>query len=156
MRLGLVERDEPAVRTRAPERRLVMVQEVRANARGPPGAARLHAGEAVFSLEMRERLPAGHRPRTGERAHRGREAPGELALPREVRLAERRTDEPVVAPCHQVQRLPHHGRSDDGGTHELTLERLAPEARRARPDPDVRRRRRLRLHPHQPLDRSRR
>ena len=41
--LGLVERDEPALRSRAPERRLVVVHQVRAHACSAPGAARVDA-----------------------------------------------------------------------------------------------------------------
>ena len=92
----------------------------------------------------------------GERAHRRREALRDGRLVREVRLAERRPEERVVTPRDEVQRLPHHGRLDDGGARELALERLAPEARGARPDADVRRRRPLRLHPDQALDHRRR
>jgi hypothetical protein len=56
-----------------------------------------------------------------------------------------------------VKRLSHQVRLDDGAACELALERLAFEARRARPDADVGRLRRLRLHPDQALDhRSRR
>ena len=95
-------------------------------------------------------------PARGERAHRRREAPRLRRLPREVRLAQRRAEERVVAPRDEVQRLPHHRRLDDGAARELALERLAPEARRARPDADVRRRRPLRLHPDQALDHRRR
>ena len=156
VRLRLLDRDEPALGTRVPERRLVVVQDVRAHPCAAPGAARIDAGEPVLALEMRERFLRGHGTCRGERAHRRREALRGGRLPRKVRLAERRAEERVVAPCDEVQRLPHHGRLDDGGARELALERLAPEARRARPDADVRRRRPLRLHPDQALDHRRR
>ncbi|MDP9242316.1 MAG: hypothetical protein M3O84_03980 [Actinomycetota bacterium] len=58
-----------------------------------------------------------------------------------------RAQERVVATREEVERLPDHGRLDHGAARELPFERLAPEARRARPDPDVRRRRPLGLHP---------
>jgi hypothetical protein len=51
-----------------------------------------------------------------------------------------------------VQRLPRRGRPDDPGLPEQSLERPAPEPRRARPDTDVRSLRRLRLHPDEALD----
>ena len=55
-----------------------------------------------------------------------------------------------------MQRLSHHGRLDDRRVRELALERLAPEARRSRPDADVRGRRPLRLETDEPLDHRRR
>ena len=62
--LRLVDRDEPALGTPVPERRLVVVQHVRAHARRAPGAARVDAGEPVLALEMRERFRRGHRARS--------------------------------------------------------------------------------------------
>ena len=71
--LRLVERDEPARGTRLPERRLVVVQEVRAHPRCAPGAARVDAGEPVLALELGERFCRGHGTVRGERPHRRRE-----------------------------------------------------------------------------------
>src|SRR5215213_1077115 len=90
-------------------------------------------------------------PRPRECAPTGR-APSPRTLPREVRLAHPGPKERVVARRDEAQRLPHHGGLEDGASRELALERLAPEARRARPDADVRRRRPLRLHSDQALD----
>ena len=72
VRLGLVDRDESARGTRAPERRLVVVEEVRADARAAPGAGALDPGEPVLALEVRERLRGGH----GARARRARAPSG--------------------------------------------------------------------------------
>jgi len=77
-------------------------------------------------------------------------------LIREIGLAQGRTQECVVTPRDEVQRLPHHGRLDDGGARKVALERLAPKARRPSPDADVGRRRPLRLHPNEALDHRRR
>ncbi len=74
MPLRLLERDEPALRASVPERRLVMVHNVRAYARGLPGAASVDPGEPVLSLEMCERFLRFHWTRRDERAHRRREA----------------------------------------------------------------------------------
>lgn len=69
VRLRLLESDEPAFGTRVPERRLVVVQHVRAHACGSPGAARIDAGEPVLALEMCERLGRGHWAFARERPH---------------------------------------------------------------------------------------
>jgi hypothetical protein len=127
-----------------------VVDEVRCEARRLPGAARIDAGEAVLALQVGERLGRRDRSPGGECAH-GR---GELLRP--FRLpGECRPDEPVVAPCDEVQRLPRRRRPDDRGLAEEPLERPAPEPRRARPDTDVRSLRRLRLHPDEALDHRR-
>src|SRR5215210_3413600 len=101
---------------------------------------------------MREPFGHGYRARGGERAHRGGECLRPCALPREVRLAHRRAKKRVVVRRDEVQSLPHHGGLEDAASSELALERLAPEARRARPDADVRGRGPLRLHSDQALD----
>ena len=155
VRLRLGDCDKPAVVARLPERRLGVVDDVRGEARRPPGAARVDAGEAVLALKVGERLRRRDGPAGGERARRQGELLRPLRLPGEVRLAHRRPDERVVARGDEVQRLPRRCRPDDRGLPEQPLERLAPEPHRARPDTDVRSLRRLRLHPDQALDHRR-
>jgi hypothetical protein len=65
-------------------------------------------------------------------------------------------EERVVTFREEVQRLSHDVRLDDGDAGQVALERLAPEARRPRPDANVRGLWRLRLHPDQALDHRRR
>ena len=156
VRLRFLDRDEPSLVARLPERRLVVVDDVRCDARHLPGAARIDAGEAVLALQVGERLCRRDGPPGCERAHRRGELLRPFRLPGEVRLAHGRPDERIVAPRDEVQRLPHRGRPDDRGLPEQALERPAPEPRRARPDADVRSLRRLRLHPDEALDHRRR
>ena len=111
-----------------------------------------NAGEAVLALELGKRLRRCDGAVTGQRAHRRGELLRPLRLPGEVRLAHRRADKRIVARGDEMQRPSHHRRLHDRGPPEQALERLAPEARRPRPDADVRRRRPLRLHPDQALD----
>ncbi len=139
VRLRLLDRDKTALGTRAPERRLVVVHQVRTYPRAAPGVASVDACEAVLALDVCERFPGGDGACRGQCADRGCESMRLRRLPWEVRLTQRRAQERVVMPRDQVQRLPHHRRLDHGATRELALERLAPEARRARPDAEVRR-----------------
>src|SRR5690242_13886029 len=106
----------------------------------------------MFALEMRERLGRRQRSRRGELANAWSEALRERCLPRKVRLAHGRAEQRIIVLRDEVQRLPHDGRLDDGAARELTLERVAFEARRACPDPDVRSGGPLRLHPDEALD----
>ena len=152
MLLRLVERDEAAFGAPAPQRSLVMVQKVSAHPRRAPGAAAVHAFEAVLALQMSKSVRRRHRARRSERPNRRREPLRQARLGRKVRLAERRAQQRVVPSRDEVQRLPHHGRLDDLAARELPLERRAPEDRRPRPDPDIRCLRPLRLHPNEPLD----
>lgn len=105
---------------------------------------------------MCERLGRGHWAFARDHPHRRREELRLGRLPREVRLAHRRPEERVVTAGDEMQRLPHEGCFDDRGARELALERRPPEARRPRPDADVRRRRPLCLHADQALDHRRR
>ena len=134
----------------------MVVDDERGDTRHPPGAARVDAGEAVLALKLGDRFRRRHGSVRRERAHRQRELLRPLRLPGEVRLAHRRPDERVVARGDEVQRLPRRRRPDDRGLPEQSLERPAPEPRRARPDTDVRSLRRLRLHPDEALDHRRR
>ena len=153
---GLLDGDEPTVGTRVPEGRLVVVHNVCTDARRAPGSPCVHAGEPVRAFEVDHPVRPGHGAGCRERADGRRELPRQLALPREVRLAERGPEERVVAPSDEVQGLPHHRGLEHRPAGELALERFAPEARRPRPDPHVGRLRRLGLHPDQPLDHRRR
>ena len=81
VRFRLLDRNEPALGPRAPERRLVVVDHVRAHARGAPGAARLDAAEPVLALEVGERFAVVTGPVRGERAHRRRQALRDGRLP---------------------------------------------------------------------------
>ena len=150
--LRLVERDEAALGTPVPQRRLVVVVKMGACPRGAPRPSRSDAGEPVLALEIRERLRCRDGAVLSERPHRGRKTLRRLRLRREDRLAHRRAHEPVVARRDEVERLPHGRRLDDAAARELALERLAAKARCSRPDADVGRRRPLRLHPDEALD----
>jgi len=145
--LGLLHRNEASLGAGVPERRVVVVQQVRPDSRGAPGAARVDAGQCVLALDVRDAFRRRHGARGGERTHGRRELFGTVRLPVEVRLAEGGPEQRVVGPRDEVQRLPHHRRLDDVPALELALQRAAPEAGRARPDADVRRRRPLRLQP---------
>ena len=156
MRLGLLDRDEASLRTPVPERRLVMVQQVGAHTRRTPGAARFDAGEPVLALEERERLGRGDGCPTPRALAPMARAASRPTSPTGVRLALRCAYQRIVASRHEMQRLPHRRRLDDRRSSQLALERLAPKARRARPDADVRRRRPLRLHADEAFDHRRR
>ena len=128
------------------------MQHVCAHAGCAPGAPPLDAGEPVLTFEMSQGFLRRHRAGFRKHAHRGSEALRLRRLPTGDHLAHRRAEEPVVPQSDEMQRLPHHRRLDHRPTRELALERLAPEARRARPDADIRRRRPLRLHADEMLD----
>jgi hypothetical protein len=128
----------------------VVLDDVGCEARRLPGAACIDAGEAVLALQVGERLRRRDGSPGCECAHRRGELLRPLRLP-----GEGRPDERIIAPRDEVQRRAHHRRPDDRGLPEQSLERPAPEARRARPDTDVRSLRRLRLHPDEALDHRR-
>ena len=69
VQLRLFQRDVASLGTRAPERRLVVVEQVRADACAAPGSARLDPGEPVLALEVSERFGARHRTGCGKCAH---------------------------------------------------------------------------------------
>ena len=91
VRLRFLDRDESALGPRAPERRLVVVQDVRADAYGLPRAAPLQPREPVLALEMGERFGPGHGTIRSESSGRGLETLRKGRLPRKVRLAQRRS-----------------------------------------------------------------
>ena len=143
---------EEALATRAPERGIGGVHDVRAHACSAPGASRVHAGETVLLLQIGERLGGGHWLLLHEPTDLGREALRDRGLVVVVGLLQGRSDQPVVAACHEMDRLSEQGGADDIPALERSLQRGRTEARSARPDPDVRRLRRLRLHPDEMLD----
>ena len=137
--LWLLDRHEPPLGSPVPERRLVVMQHVCAHAGCAPGAPRGDPGEPVLAFEMSQGFLRRHRAGFGKPAHGRREALRLRHLPTGDHLAHRRAEEPVVPPGDEMQRLPHHRCLEDGAACELALERLPPEARRTRPDADVRR-----------------
>ncbi len=135
------------------------MQEVRAHAGDVPDPARVLVDEPVLALEELERVPEPERRRGGELAHRGRHAlavgvRGVVEPAGDVPDPDR--EDGVVAPRDEVQRPAHQRRLQHETAPDRALERLAPEAGGAAPDPDVRRRRPLGLHPREPLDRRER
>ena len=72
--LGLLERDEPPFGSPAPERGLVVMDDVGTHARGAPRAASVDAREPVLALEMHECFLRRHGTVGGERTHRRCEA----------------------------------------------------------------------------------
>ena len=150
--------DQPAERPRALSRG--------GGERGHANAGMAPAPAVPRSRSVRARASTCHRTRStvltgpdvGERAHPiGAIRSARSETGREVRLAERRSQDGVVAPGQQVQRLAHHSRFHHRSpAPELALERGGAEARRARPDPDVRGGWPLRLHANQPLEHGRR
>ena len=102
--LGLVESDEPALGPPVPERGLVVMEEMRTQAGGAPGTARLDALEPVLLLEVGDRVRRGHGTRGGQRARRRGETLRDRRLRREIRLVHRRPDECVVLRGDEVER----------------------------------------------------
>ena len=127
-----------------------------AGRRGRSAAARCSSVVPVLALEVREPVLVRER-----RLSASLRAPcARLQGVREVRVvvprrhvAQRPPEHRVVARGDEMQRPAHHGRLHHLAAQDRALERIAREARHARPEPDVRRRRPLRLHPGEPLDR---
>ena len=71
--LGFLDRDVPATRAGAPERCLVVVEDVRANAGVAQRPQCLDPGQPVLALDMRQDVRGPNGPALGERAHRRRD-----------------------------------------------------------------------------------
>ena len=89
--LRLLDRDESAFGPAVPESRLVMVKDVRADARSAPCTTSTQARETMLALDHLESLCGGHRACRCELAHRGceQDCVGHLVVV--VRLAQRCT-----------------------------------------------------------------